>query len=141
MSEKEEEQYSAYMTFHSQLITRTALLSGFLFSAIVVILAQYPNVAQIHAQAGLFALNCALALHLYELSERTNTLVNCIRVAPKLPPLAAKRARAIRTAQGYLELGRYGSGCSDTVLSLEPVVSLTGFSNPIGTNTHRWQPK
>jgi len=93
MSDKEDEEpYSAYMTFHSQYITVYALFSGFIFGAIVVVLAEYPNVAQIHAQAGLLVLNGALDLFLYALFDDILTLAICIRVAPKLPALVARRS-------------------------------------------------
>jgi hypothetical protein len=93
MSEKEEEQYSAYMTYQTQYITVFALFSGFIFAAIVVVLSQYPNVAQIHAQAGLLALNLTLDVYLYELNVSLPVLSNCVRIAPKLPPFAVYRKR------------------------------------------------
>lgn len=80
------------MTFHGQYITVYALFSGFIFGAIVVILAEYPNVAQIHAQVGLLVMNGALDLFLYALFDDILALIICVRVAPKLPALAVRRS-------------------------------------------------
>jgi hypothetical protein len=90
MSENEE-QYSAYTTYHTNMITTFALFSGFIFVAIVEILAQYPNVAQPHAQAALFVLNFALGLFLYQLYDEDIILSNSVKVAPQIPQQLAKR--------------------------------------------------
>jgi hypothetical protein len=90
MSENEE-QYSAYTTYHTNMITTFALFSGFIFVAIVEILAQYPNVAQPHAQAALFVLNFGLDLFLYQLYDEDIILAHIIKVAPQVPQQLVKR--------------------------------------------------
>jgi hypothetical protein len=85
MSEKDEI-YSPYMTLYSNNITIFALFSGFIFAAIVMVLAQYPNVAQIHVQAALFMLNFVLDLFLYVLLSEQHILGKCVEVAPTLLP-------------------------------------------------------
>jgi hypothetical protein len=90
MSENEE-QYSAYTTYQTNMITTFALFSGFIFVAIVEILAQYPNVAQAHVQAALFVLNFALGLFLYQLYDEDTVLINSVKIAPQIPQQVAKR--------------------------------------------------
>jgi hypothetical protein len=92
MSEKEE-QYSAYVAYQTNGVTMLALFSGFIFAAIIVVLAQYSNVAQLHAQVALFVLNFVLDLFLYQLREEDIFLINSVRVAPQAPPLVLKRKK------------------------------------------------
>ena len=88
-----EEKYSPYIALQKANLTVFALFSGFIFATIVMVLAQYPNVAQLQAQAALFVLNFMLDLFLYLLLDEQNTLSYCVTVAPQLPPRVLKTLR------------------------------------------------
>lgn len=84
MSEKEEE-YSAYRSYYSIVTTTEALLAGFTFTGITLLLTQLPDPTHISIQATLLFLTVLLNLFLYGLTWAQSAVSNCIRIAPELP--------------------------------------------------------
>jgi len=83
------EDYSAYLAWQSNYSTTWALFSGFTFTAITMILFQYPDPSQIQAQISLFVLTVLLDIFLYHLYTRRALMENCVRIAPPLPKSGA----------------------------------------------------
>jgi len=80
-----EESYSAYMKWQSNYSNVWALFSGFTFTAINIILTQFPNLSDIRAQTTLFILTVLLDTFLFQLYTRRYIIENCVRIGPPLP--------------------------------------------------------
>jgi len=80
-----DESYPAYMRWQSNYSSTWALFSGFTFTAINIILTQFPNLSDIRAQTTLFILTVLLDTFLFQLYSRRYIIENCVRIAPPLP--------------------------------------------------------
>jgi len=80
-----EEKYSAYVQYVSNLSQNWALFSGFTFTAITVLLTLLPDPSQIFAQGTLFSLTALLFVFLFLLLFENTMLTYCVIAAPSLP--------------------------------------------------------
>jgi hypothetical protein len=84
MSESEEK-YSSYRSYYSSATTVYALLTGFTFTTISLLLTRLADPSQIWVQVTLLFLTVLLNVFLYSLQWTETAIENCIRVAPELP--------------------------------------------------------
>jgi hypothetical protein len=79
-----EDKYSSYRSYYSSMTTVTALLAGFTFTGITLLLTRLPDPTQTSVQATLLFLTVLLNLFLYSLAWAQTAIENCIRIAPEL---------------------------------------------------------
>ncbi len=82
---KTEEDLSAYIAYHSNISKNLALISGFIFTAIVLLLNLLPNPSQPLAQLTFFVLLTVFSLIVFQLFGEEELLGYCAKIAPKLP--------------------------------------------------------
>ncbi|MHA3964956.1 MAG: hypothetical protein AM325_015620 [Candidatus Thorarchaeota archaeon SMTZ1-45] len=86
------EDLSAYIAYHSNLLNNLALISGFIFTAIVLLLTLLPNPSQPLVQLTFFLLLTTFNLVIFLLFGEEELLGYCVTVAPKLPEKYPTRA-------------------------------------------------
>ena len=101
LSEDEAVDYSAYITYQSSGIEVYALLSGFMLTAIVLLLTMLPDPGQIFTQITLFILAMFLKMNLFYTDSKLQVLLRCVKVAPPLPQATLTYLRVLRYVTGY----------------------------------------
>jgi len=80
-----EEDLSAYIAYHSNISNNLALISGFIFTAIVLLLTLLPHPSQPLVQLTFFILLAVFNLIVFQLFGEEALLGYCVKIAPKLP--------------------------------------------------------
>ena len=84
MVEKEGD-LTAYIAYHSNVSNNLALISGFIFTSIVLLLTLLPDPSQPVAQLTLFILSAVSSVLVLQLFGEETLLGYCVEYAPKLP--------------------------------------------------------
>lgn len=95
MSENEKADYSAYIAQHSNFLQLYAFFSGFVFTAITILLTLLPDPSQFLAQITLFALTFLFGLFSVLIHQTQVVLYYCARIAPVLPDRTKKSMNSL----------------------------------------------
>jgi len=90
---RNEEDFSAYMVYQSTMATICSALSGFIFTAITILLTPHPEPSLITAQVALFTLTAVLNIFGLLMYRASVVLGFCVKVAPKLPEAFTRGGR------------------------------------------------
>lgn len=104
-----EEDISAYIAYHSSISNNLALISGFIFTTIILLLTLLPDPTRPLVQLTLLILSIIFNLVAFQLAGEEALLGYCVKFAPKLPKEYPVKILNLLSPMVWLLLGFVGA--------------------------------